>query len=64
MLSEKRAKSTGRYIISKGIEANRIDSSIGYGENQILNKCINGVRCTNAEHDINLRSEFLIVKLD
>ncbi len=63
VLSDKRANSTGEYIISQGIESNRIESSIGYGEQQILNKCINGVRCTNAEHDINRRSEFIIVKL-
>lgn len=63
-LSDKRAKSTGSYIISQGIEANRIESAIGYGEKILLNQCSNGVRCTNEEHDVNRRSEFIIVKLE
>ena len=63
-LSDRRAKSTGNYIISQGIESNRIESAIGYGEKRLLNHCSNGVRCSNSEHDINRRSEFIIVSLD
>ncbi|MEM9078363.1 MAG: OmpA family protein [Bacteroidota bacterium] len=63
-LSDRRAKSTGNYIVSQGIEANRIESAIGYGEKNLLNHCSNGVKCSNAEHDINRRSEFIIVSLD
>lgn len=63
-LSDRRAKSTGNYIISQGIEANRIESALGYGEKQLLNGCSNGVKCTNEEHDINRRSEFIILKLE
>ena len=62
-LSDKRAKATGAYIISQGIEEGRIESAIGYGEKQLLNHCSNGVRCTTEEHDANRRSEFIIVKL-
>ncbi len=63
-LSDKRAKATGNYIISQGIEAQRIASAIGYGEKQLLNQCSNGVRCSNEEHDVNRRSEFIIVTMD
>ncbi len=63
-LSDRRAKSTGAYIVSQGIDESRIESAIGYGEQQLLNKCANGVRCTNKEHDINRRSEFIIVRLE
>ncbi|WP_165819328.1 OmpA family protein [Flagellimonas aquimarina] len=63
-LSDKRAKATGSYIISQGIETNRIESAIGYGEKVLLNQCSNGVRCTNEEHDVNRRSEFIIVRLE
>lgn len=63
-LSDRRAKSTGNYIISQGIESNRIESALGYGEKQLLNSCSNGVKCTNEEHDINRRSEFIILKLE
>ncbi|MDO6760814.1 OmpA family protein [Tamlana sp. 2_MG-2023] len=61
-LSDRRAKSTRDYIISQGIEANRIESAIGYGETQLLNKCSNGVPCTSEEHQLNRRSEFIILK--
>ena len=63
-LSDRRAKSTADYIISQGIEADRIQSAIGYGEQVLLNECKNGVRCSNEKHDVNRRSEFIIVKLD
>ncbi|MAB47519.1 MAG: hypothetical protein CMC05_02705 [Flavobacteriaceae bacterium] len=60
-LSDRRAKSTRDYIISRGIDASRIESAIGYGETQLLNKCSNGVKCTEEEHQLNRRSYFYIV---
>ena len=61
-LSDRRAKSTRDYIISRGIEANRIESAIGYGESQLLNNCKNGVKCTEEQHQLNRRSYFYILK--
>lgn len=61
-LSDRRAKSTRDYLISRGIDAERIESAIGYGETQLLNKCSNGVKCTEEEHQMNRRSYFYIVK--
>ena len=61
-LSDRRAKSTRDYIISRGIAPERIASAIGYGETQLLNKCSNGVKCTPEEHQLNRRSYFYILK--
>jgi outer membrane protein OmpA-like peptidoglycan-associated protein/tetratricopeptide (TPR) repeat protein len=61
-LSDRRAKSTMEYIISRGIIKNRIETAIGYGESQLLNKCANGVKCTQEEHQLNRRSYFYILK--
>lgn len=61
-LSDKRAKSTRDYLFSRGISKDRIQSAIGYGESQLLNKCSNGVKCTAAEHQKNRRSYFYIIK--
>ncbi|RNC87341.1 MAG: hypothetical protein ED556_06985 [Winogradskyella sp.] len=61
-LSDRRAKSTRDYIISRGIEADRIESAIGYGESQLLNRCSNGVKCSKEEHQLNRRSYFYILK--
>lgn len=60
VLSTKRAKSTVAYIVSKGISQDRI-SGTGYGETQLTNKCANGVRCSNEAHQLNRRTEFVIV---
>lgn len=57
-LSERRAKSTAQYIISKGVDKAQI-SGVGVGENEPE---INCVKCTEEEHSKNRRSEFLIVK--
>ncbi len=62
-LSDKRAKSTRAYIISKGIAPERIESAIGYGEEQLLNGCDGSVACTEQEHYRNRRSEFIIVNM-
>lgn len=59
-LSTRRANSTVDYIISKGIDASRITGK-GYGETQLTNKCSNGIKCTDEEHQLNRRTEFVIV---
>ncbi len=61
-LSDKRAKSTRDYIISRGIDESRIESAIGYGESRLLNECDGTVRCAEATHLLNRRSEFIIVR--
>ncbi|KIA98482.1 MULTISPECIES: OmpA family protein [unclassified Flavobacterium] len=61
-LSDARAKSTQTYILSKGIEASRIASAIGYGESRLVNKCSNGVKCTEQEHLANRRSDFIVIE--
>jgi len=63
-LSDDRAKSTMRYLIAKGIDSNRIESAKGYGEYQLKNHCSNGVRCSEQEHLVNRRSDFIIVEKD
>ncbi|WP_284650737.1 OmpA family protein, partial [Flavobacterium terrisoli] len=57
-LSDRRAKSTRQYIISKGIDASRI-SAKGMGELEPKVDC--GANCTEEQHAQNRRSEFLIV---
>ncbi|MBZ9787437.1 OmpA family protein [Psychroflexus sp. CAK57W] len=60
-LSEKRAKATRDYIVSKaGLESSRIIAK-GYGETQPVNSCSNESVCTQEEHDQNRRSEFIIL---
>jgi outer membrane protein OmpA-like peptidoglycan-associated protein len=59
-LSQKRAESAVEYIIKKGkIPQNRI-SAKGYGETKLLNKCDDGVACSELEHAMNRRTEIRI----
>ncbi|WP_119790270.1 OmpA family protein [Flavobacterium anhuiense] len=62
-LSDRRAKATRDYLISQGVAPERIESAIGYGETHLLNNCSNGVPCTEAQHQVNRRSEFIITKM-
>ena len=60
-LSKKRAASTLEYLVSQGIERNRL-KSVGYGEMQPLNECVKEGICDDREYDINRRCEFTILK--
>lgn len=66
-LSNNRAQSTRKYLISKGVSANRITAK-GYGESQLLNNCECEANvtssCSEAEHQQNRRSEFIVTKID
>jgi outer membrane protein OmpA-like peptidoglycan-associated protein len=61
-LSDNRAKSAAAYIVSKGIAASRIVGQ-GYGETLLLNKCKDGVKCNEKEHQFNRRVEIAIKKI-
>ena len=61
-LSERRAKSTINWLIKNGINANRLTGK-GYGETQLVNKCSDNVECSEEEHQLNRRSEFIITAL-
>ena len=59
-LSNRRAKSAIDYIVAMGIERNRLKGK-GYGESRMLNKCVNGVECSEEAHAKNRRTEFAIL---
>ncbi len=59
-LSLRRAQSARKWMVGRGIASNRIEA-VGYGEQYILNQCINGIDCTDAEHRVNRRTEFKII---
>ncbi|UJH89767.1 OmpA family protein [Antarcticibacterium sp. 1MA-6-2] len=59
-LSERRAASTLEYLVSQGIERERLTSK-GYGETMPLNDCTKPTGCTNEQYARNRRSEFTIM---
>lgn len=58
-LSQARAQSCVDYLIEAGIAATRLEPK-GYGEENLLNKCADDVKCTEEEHQINRRTEFRV----
>ncbi|SDX90569.1 OmpA family protein [Flavobacterium degerlachei] len=61
-LSDRRAKSTINWLIKNGVSPDRLIGK-GYGETELVNKCSDGVDCTEDEHQMNRRSEFIITAL-
>ncbi len=59
-LSMRRAASTLEYLVSQGIQRNRL-KSVGYGETQPLNRCVDEGICSEKDYDINRRCEFTIL---
>jgi len=59
-LSDRRAKASAAYIKKHIKEPKRIYGK-GYGESKIINKCTNGVKCSDEEHEKNRRTEFKVI---
>jgi outer membrane protein OmpA-like peptidoglycan-associated protein len=66
VLSDRRAKSTIAWLVKKGIDASRLTGK-GYGETNLVNDCgcepTNQSNCTEEQHQMNRRSEFIITAL-
>ena len=62
VLSENRAKSTINWLVKNGVDPSRLTGK-GYGETQLVNQCTDDVKCTEEEHQLNRRSEFIISDL-
>ncbi|WP_445736669.1 OmpA family protein [Mariniflexile sp.] len=63
-LSTNRANSTYEYLISKGLDPSRITEHKGYGERRLINDCADGVDCEEEKHQLNRRTEFIVVKME
>lgn len=62
-LSQKRAEAAVRYLTFSGINPARMTAK-GYGETMLVNKCADGVPCTEPEHQANRRTEFKITAIN
>ncbi|NQX85279.1 MAG: OmpA family protein [Flavobacteriaceae bacterium] len=63
-LSSKRSMATINYIVNiGGIDASRVTGK-GYGESELVNNCSDGVDCSEVEHQLNRRSDFIILSID
>lgn len=62
-LSQKRAESAVNYIVKNGIDKGRIVAK-GYGESKIKNRCKDGIRCSEAAHQENRRTEIRVTGIE
>ncbi len=61
ILSQLRAEVAVAYLVDKGIDPARLTARY-YGKTHLVTNCPDGVNCTEAEHQLNRRTEFAIVK--
>ena len=63
-LSIDRANSTYEYLISKGIDPSRITEHEGFGERRLTNGCEDGEKCEEQAHQLNRRTQFIVIKME
>ncbi|MEY2829476.1 MAG: hypothetical protein RIQ33_1334 [Bacteroidota bacterium] len=61
-LSERRAQAAVNYMVKHGILKSRMVGK-GYGESKPINRCKDGVKCSDEEYEKNRRIEFKMIKL-
>ncbi|TNJ41521.1 OmpA family protein [Tamlana fucoidanivorans] len=63
-LSIDRANATYEYLISKGIDPSRITEHQGFGERRLTNGCQDGTNCEEEAHQLNRRTQFIVIKME
>lgn len=62
-LSQRRAQSCVDYLVKKGIAKDRL-KAVGYGESKLVNDCVDGVDCTEEQHQENRRTTFRVLSTE
>jgi len=62
-LSLRRSESVVNYLVTHGINSSRLIAK-AYGESKLLNRCADGVTCTEEEHKVNRRTEVKVIDYD
>jgi outer membrane protein OmpA-like peptidoglycan-associated protein len=59
-LSKNRSNSCNNYLKAKGLKFKRVVMN-NYGETKLLNQCADGVECSEELHQVNRRTEFVLL---
>ncbi|EHQ28740.1 OmpA family protein [Mucilaginibacter paludis] len=59
-LSRRRATAAVNYLVNKGVSISRVLAN-GYGKTHLVNQCADHVKCSEAEHQLNRRTEFKLI---
>lgn len=63
-VSQKRADVIKNYLLQNGASSSNILDAVGYGEDNIMNNCTNGVYCLDFLHEQNMRTLFVVANYD
>lgn len=63
-LSQKRSEAIKNYLLLQGVPKGNIPYTVGYGEEKILNNCKSGVFCLEMLHNINERSNVVVLNYE
>ncbi|TGV01143.1 OmpA family protein [Flavivirga rizhaonensis] len=63
-LSLDRANATYKYLVEKGVDPARITEHKGYGKQKLANDCDGTINCTEDQHQLNRRTQFIVVKME
>lgn len=63
ILSQERANATYQYLVKHGVDAARITEYKGYGEQKLANDCDGSSNCTEDQHQLNRRTQFIVEKM-
>jgi len=61
-LSQRRAESCVKFLISSVVQSEQLIAK-GYGESKLKNKCDDGIKCSEDEHQINRRVEIKVLEV-
>ncbi|MBK8947948.1 MAG: PD40 domain-containing protein [Flavobacteriales bacterium] len=61
-LTQKRAQAIVDQLVAKGVPKDRVTAK-GYGGMRLVNHCVPGVQCTEAEHAENRRVEYTVTEI-
>ncbi|WP_034039979.1 OmpA family protein [Wocania ichthyoenteri] len=64
ILSKERAIATYKYLIANGVDASRITEYNGFGERKLANDCDGTINCTEGQHQLNRRTQFIVIKME
>ncbi len=64
VLSKERANATYKYLIANGVDASRITEYNGFGERKLANDCDGTINCTEEQHQLNRRTQFIVIKME
>ena len=56
-------RSARQYLIDRGVDENRL-LAMGFGEQQLINDCVDNHPCNNQRHLVNRRTEFRLIYMD